>query len=255
MNILSKLLGCLISNHLNSNDKLNIASGEKFNTQQQPNNPYKDFDLEQYKHDNEYCIDNFTATFDLEHVEGIKKISIESVRPWYKCAAGVPSLPEQILFKKATEHKKRGNMILAIECLKKANELLPHSSCVYQRSDYERLVNYLVQAGLFDEARNAHKSLDEKLGSRIELLKRLKESTTHTQEDRNSYQTKVIDPAKEEERDREEYYWLLENMQNFAPKSFGGYRRMKRQKTETYKKLIIKVTETGNDLNKVSFWQ
>ena len=186
--------------------------------------------------------------------EDIEQITVKDAQRWTQKAVGVPSLPEQILFKKATEHKSNGNMNLAIECLKKANQLLPQSACTYQRTDYERLVNYLVDARRFEEAREEHKKLDRTIGSRLEHLERIKNETTESEEKRKKYETEIIMPIIEEERDREEYYWLMEHMVNEAPKSFSGYRRMKLKKTENYEKLLKTVKAFGNQLNQVRFW-
>lgn len=212
------------------------------------------FDEEAYQNVLENQIGDFKSIFDLDTIEGIEKITTEEAKRWSTVAKGVPALPEQILFKKATEFKNNGNMDLAIACLKKANELLPVSSCLYSRDNFERLVNYLIIAGKFGEAREEHSKLNNTYGSTIDFLEHLKESVPKTDEEKQKYQEQVINPKIEEERDREEYYWLLENMPDDAPKSFSGYRRMKSQNTENYKKLFKKVQDTGNNLHNITFW-
>lgn len=56
-------------------------------------------------------------------------------------------MPEQILSRKATEYKNNKSYDLAIACLKKVNELYPHSFYTYTRDDYERLVDMMILAG------------------------------------------------------------------------------------------------------------
>ena len=212
------------------------------------------FDYAEYDrkiHDNIY---EFEKRYDLDDPYSIRSITQKDAKEWGRRADGVPSLPEQILFKKATEHKKNGDYNLAIECLKKANELLPTAECSYQRSDYERLVNYLVAANRFDEARAEHERLDQLVGTLIDHLKDLKHLTSNSVKEEIEYDERVIKPAIAEERDREEYYWLLENMKFVAPKSFSGYRRMKSGNTENYQKIIQRVKETGTDRSQVKFW-
>ena len=75
---------------------------------------------------------------------------------------------------KIIEYKKEKNYDLAIECLKKVNELLPYSPFAYVRNDYERLVDVLVLAGYFKEAKDEHQKLDKKYGSRLMELKKYK---------------------------------------------------------------------------------
>ena len=74
-------------------------------------------------------------------------------------------------------------------------------------------------------------------------------------ESRESYYDRIIKPNIDEERDREEYYWLLEKFPNIAPKSFGRYRKMKRISSDNYKKIVQEVNLSGENLDKVSFWE
>ena len=144
---------------------------------------------------------------------------------------------------------------LAIACLKKANELCEFSPFAYQRTDYERVVDMMILAGRYSEAKQEHKRLDSLLGSRLDELKKLQDFVVQNKEEtRDGYQKRVIDPYLEEKSDREQYYWLLENLPYLAPKSFGGYRRMKNEKSENYKKIVEEVNRLGYKLDKVTFW-
>ncbi|MBR3819648.1 MAG: hypothetical protein IKJ41_10975 [Clostridia bacterium] len=93
----------------------------------------------------------FDSLYDTDSVEGIRIIPVpeESVSKYdnFTCK------PEYILDLKATAHKKDGNLDLAIECLKKANELRDCSQYMYTEKDYNRLVEYLKLARRFDEAK------------------------------------------------------------------------------------------------------
>ncbi len=93
----------------------------------------------------------FDSLYDTDTVEGIRKIPVP------ECAVskydGFTCKPEYILGLKATAHKKDGNLDLAIECLKKANELRDCSQYMYTEKDYNRLVEYLKLARRFDEAK------------------------------------------------------------------------------------------------------
>lgn len=145
---------------------------------------------------------------------------------------------------------------LAIECLKKANELYPYSFYAYQRNNYERLVDFMILAKRFEAAKETHHQLDITIGSRLDELKKLQlyaeESGTEAKED---YYNRVIKPSIDEEKDKEEYYWLLEKLPSIAPKSFGGYRKMKNTQSDNYKKIINEVNNKGYDLNTVTFWK
>lgn len=89
-------------------------------------------------------------TFD--SIEGINNIQI----PQYSSIKGMASPAnniEYILQRKATEHKKNGRMDLAIACLRKSNEIMPHSNFSWKADDYLRLVKYLEHNGQHEEAR------------------------------------------------------------------------------------------------------
>lgn len=101
---------------------------------------------------------------DLNSLNGIRAIKIPDYahmeRPEYP-----DILIEYKLQRKATEHKKNGRMDLAIECLRKSNEIFPHSPFSWLEKDYMRLPEYLKQAGRFDEARQEERKIREIIAS------------------------------------------------------------------------------------------
>ena len=221
-----------------------ISSKEKFNE-------------EQYNNYNNVKINEFTNKYDLTTKEGIKSIPISEATKYSDVnSVNVVYMPEQILNRKATEYKKEKNYDLAIECLKKANELLPFSPFNYTRLDYERLVDFMILAGRFDEAKEEHKYLDEKYGTRLDELHFLQEfAVKMNSESREEYQKRVIDPYIEEQIDREQYYWLLENLPFLAPKNFSAFRRIKNLKSDSYNKIVDKLRQDGIEIDKIKFWK
>lgn len=111
-------------------------------------------------------------SFDFDTVDGISSIPI----PKYKRIQGMES-PEKnieyILQRKATEHKKNGRMDLAIACLRKSNEIFPHSNFMWAEKDYLRLVEYLKQDGQFDEALKQEKLIRRKFSPKKKYFPRL----------------------------------------------------------------------------------
>lgn len=230
-----------------SNNKINLNIS--FNSND-------NFNPEEYSRYNEEKINEFKSKYDLTTIEGIKSIPISEAKKYPDGGKSVVYMPEQILNRQATEYKKENKYDLAIECLKKANELYPYSFYAYQRNNYERLVDFMILAKRFEEAKETHYQLDITIGSRLDELKKLQlyaeESGTESKED---YYNRVIKPNIEEEKDKEEYYWLLENLPSIAPKSFGGYRKMKNTLSDNYKKIINEVNDKGYDLNSIIFWK
>lgn len=113
---------------------------------------------ESYESANNKQIAAFKRAFDLTTAEGIQAITLQAVQPWIKNAPGVPSHPVEILSKQASLYQKE-HLDLAIECLRKANELRPVSGMVYSENSYLRLVRYLCKAERFEEAEREHKKI------------------------------------------------------------------------------------------------
>ncbi len=107
--------------------------------------------------------------YNLDNLDGIEAIPI----PVYSKLSGMTSPEnniEYILQRKATEHRKNGRIDLAIACLRKANEIFPHSNFFWSEKDYLRLVEYLKIAGRFEEADQEErliksKNIDDALNS------------------------------------------------------------------------------------------
>lgn len=223
----------------------------------QRNKQYNDeFDEEAYNRHNNAQIKKFLDKYDLSSKEGIRSIPISEATKYSDVlGVSVVYMPEQILSRKATEYKKSKNFDLAIECLKKANELLPYSPFSHTRDDYERLVDMMVLAGRYDEAKKEYKSLNNKYGTYLDELHELQiRAVKQNYESKEEYQKRVIDPYVEKERDREQYYWLLENKPEMAPKSFNAYRRMKSMNSSNYQRIVNELLKDGYNLNKITFW-
>ena len=84
-------------------------------------------------------ISNSNNKYDFETLEGIQNIPIPKYKPLQGMGSATNNI-EYILQRKATEHKKNGKMDLAIACLRKANEIFPHSNFAWSEKDYMRLV-------------------------------------------------------------------------------------------------------------------
>lgn len=100
------------------------------------------------------------SKYDLDSIEGIQAIEI----PKYKKLKGVGTPVnniEYILQRKATEYMKLGESELALACLRKSNEIFPHSNFMWSQNDYLRLVEYLKKIRRFEEAREEQKKIDQ----------------------------------------------------------------------------------------------
>lgn len=80
-------------------------------------------------------------------------IPITEAQKYSDGGENVVYMPEQILSKKAIEYKNNKSYDLAIACLKKVNELYLHSFHAYTRDNYERLVDMMILAWRFEDAK------------------------------------------------------------------------------------------------------
>ena len=80
-------------------------------------------------------------------------IPITEAQKYSDGGESVVYMPEQILSRKATEYKNNKSYDLAIACLKKVNELYTHSFYAYTRDNYERLVDMMILAWRFEDAK------------------------------------------------------------------------------------------------------
>lgn len=114
---------------------------------------------------------------DFDSIEGIEQIEIPKYKPLTGMESPVNNI-EYILQRKATEHKKNGRMDLAIACLKKSNQIMPHSNFTYQEKDYMRYIKYLRADGQNELAdheehklRENHPELfDKRIGNKKRVL-------------------------------------------------------------------------------------
>ena len=70
---------------------------------------------------------------------------------------------------------------------------------------------------------------------------------TRTSEESALYERRQSDLAAEK-KDRDDYAWLQEHLPEIAPKSFGGYRRMKNSNSNNFQKLVCAAQEQGRKL-------
>lgn len=120
-----------------------------------------------------------TPKYDMDSLEGIRAIPVPAKD--YNTGNPTKDCIYYVLQRKATEHKKTGNIDLAIACLRKSNELSDYESRPpLLQKDYFRLVKYLENAGRPEEAAEETKKIYQRhpefLDKRISNLVRIKET-------------------------------------------------------------------------------
>ena len=265
--------------------------------------------------------------YKFDTIEQIQRIPVPKTN--FECNCDFTQSVEYVLQRKATIYKQDGNLDLAIECLKKATEIMPYSPTLYSDSDYERLENYLKQARRFDEAREVNKKRNSnsattsyisslsyfnlvlqeagavevfrnpnvcgdcaRFHGRLydsnaahgfpnpEIMKKYlevkrcdcsfaifpffygisiptdgnmsslkKRSNRRFIDDRTKAEKiefeKNIAEFEALSKDRKDYDWIWEFLPEIAPKSFGGYRNMKKRNSKNYQKLVKAAEDKG----------
>ena len=189
--------------------------------------------MEKYYPQDRAAIERFLMKYDLSDADAILKIPVPNYKR-QQLSTSVSTEPEQILQRQATYYKKVKQMDLAVACLKKSNEFMKTSFYSYRVKDYMRLVDFMYLNSQFDEARSERQKIYEYLGKdEVGELTELMNDLP-TARERDEYYRRLIIPEKEKMRDKEEFWWILENLPELAPKSFSGYRKMKRENTDNF---------------------
>lgn len=123
--------------------------------------------------------------YDMDSIDGINKIPVPAEN--YKTGDPTKDCIYYLLQRKATEHKKSGNIELAIACLRKSNELSDNEQHpLLTQKEYLRLIKYIELSGNTALAEKELESIysihPEFMDKRISNLNRIKETLTKCQE-------------------------------------------------------------------------
>ena len=201
-------------------------------------------------------IDRLEKKYDLSTVEGINAIPVPTRKSTYN-GMSVTGKIEYYLIMKAGGYEQAGKVELALACYRKANELMPMSSTSYPYETYMRLPRYLRKLRRFDEARKEETKIKLMFPdggvfslSKAEFIKDMKmigHSQTKAEALYTDYKAER-DEARKKENDRADYDWIWEFMPELCPKSFSGYRRMKKAQTENFKKIVVEAKKNGRNI-------
>ena len=132
------------------------------------------------------------------------------------------------LRQKAFQHEGAGKIELAILCLRKSNAIRMLKQTGYRRSDYYALVRMLARNDYVEEAREEKARIDRFF---------------HDYSDNGEIEIE----AKRGEEART-FAWIQQNLPDMCPKSLSGFRRMKKQNTKNYQKIVLAARELGHTI-------
>lgn len=133
---------------------------------------------------------NLFKRYDMDSLTGINSIPVPAKN--YHTGDPTKDCIYYLLQRKATEHKKNGNIDLAIACLRKSNELSDYEKRPpLTQKEYLRLIKYIEYSG---DKELAQKELEkiyanhpEFLDKRISNLVRINEALTHNKIKKNDF--------------------------------------------------------------------
>jgi len=128
--------------------------------------------------------------YDMDSLEGINAIPVPAKN--YNTGNSLKDCIYYLLQRKATEHKKNGQMDLAIACLRKSNALSDYEQRpLLMQKEYLRLVKYLEYDKRFEEAaletEKIMKKHPEFSDRRISNLPRIKNTIQRSKTFKNDY--------------------------------------------------------------------
>lgn len=143
-------------------------------------------------HDNKALIQHLIS--NKQHIK-TQKIKVECSNYDVSSIEGIRRIPAsdksvlRLLQKAATDHKRNGDLDLAIECLRKSNQISDNIETYVDKltvNEYTRLISFLRYAKLYDEAEKEEKKVKithpEFFDMRISNLARIKDCLVKCQE-------------------------------------------------------------------------
>lgn len=147
------------------------------------------------------------------------------------------------------EHWNAGRKELAIECLRKAQELMFVSDMIWKYDAFIPIVKYLHDMGLHDEARIEQERIDLHF-QQVGLYPKLNLFDFRNPFAYFRWIKEIKELIAEHERKcklRSEYFFIQEHLPELLPKSLGGYSRMKNLRSKKYLEIAKKANTLGGD--------
>lgn len=186
--------------------------------------------------------------YDFNSIQGIRNIPVPCKEVNKNSITG--KVEYYLRGKCFSMHRDAGNIDLAIECIKKAHDLMFVSSTPWNYDSFISSISWLHSIGKHEEARLEEKRIDDyfqKVGFYYELTKENFPDTDSFIAWKKSIEE--IENERLRKRNlRHEYYWLQEYLPDRCPKSLSSYSRMKNSNSKNYQKLVDDAAKLGTKL-------
>lgn len=186
-------------------------------------------------------IRRLNKTYDFNSIDGVRSIPVpcKEVNPKDSPTGRVEYYLRSLCF---SNHWNNGRKEVAIECLKKSQELMYVSDMIWSYDDFMKLVSYLHEFGLHDEARIEESKIETHF-SKIGMYPKLTPKDFDSYKSYCAWKENIASVEAERLRKkqlRSEYYFLQEHFPDLCPKSISGYSRSKNSNSNAYQKILEK---------------
>lgn len=192
----------------------------------------KDITPELYQQFREYEEKWLERHYDFNTIDGVNAIPVRADLPGAPAAqSSMTSHTGEVYYyirRKAYHHEEKGNIDLAIACMKKSVALVKCRS-YFSSDDLLPLVKMLARAGCISEAYAELRSIEQILATSLDCDCEIEAEIRRGNEYRD-------------------YLWIQENIPDKCPKSISGYRRMKTQNTKNYQLLQQLAADLGREI-------
>lgn len=196
--------------------------------------------------------------YDFSSVEGVKSIPLDCVNAPGANASSSTGTTDMYLRTKGFYYQKQGNGELALECLKRSNEIRFHKLLGYRKDDYYSYVRMLVSYGYVDLARKEKNKIDTFFGDYVddhhtvtweyglqflspeERIKRCEELHQMFKNWDNLIEFEI-----ERANKKREYEFVQKMLPNLCPKSQSAYTRAKNTNSKRYQQILAAMDEQG----------
>lgn len=186
--------------------------------------------------------------YDFDSIDGIRSIPV----PCREVNGNSPTGRVEYYLRGQcfAKHRDAGNIDLAVECIKKAHQLMFVSDMIWGYDAFISSISWLHSVGRHSDANAEEEKVDEHF-RKFGFYPNLTRKDFDDSESYLAWKKNIEDMERERIRKRElrhEYYWLQEHLPDLCPKSLSGYSRMKNTNSKNYQKLVNEAAKLGKTL-------
>lgn len=203
----------------------------------------------------------FDLVYDTGTVEAIRRIPLNAQdAPGYSGGTSTGTV-DMYLRRRAFRLEEDGELVLAVACLHRSNEIRFYRRRGYRREDYYAFVRLLVRCGCVDAARREKQKIDDFFGDYIDdtrtltwsaslrsMPRRIRRERAAEMEVMREAWDRVVEDELVRTNRRREYEFIRKELPDLCPKSQSAYTRAKGANSAKYQQIQAAVMARGLSL-------